>query len=85
MVFGVGCYQNLVSLASVSHAQNGMAYEADGGIYFDVEGMGSDYGKLGVQASSSTTPEEEGGSELRGKKSHKDFALWKKAKPGEPR
>lgn len=61
-----------------------MAYEADGGIYFDVEGMGSGYGKLGVQASDSTTPEGEGGSDLRGKRSHKDFALWKRAKPGEP-
>lgn len=62
-----------------------MAYEADGGIYFDVEGLGSGYGKLGVQALNSTTPGVDGGSELRGKKSHKDFALWKKAKPGEPR
>ena len=65
-------------------AQNGMAYEAEGGVYFDVEGMGSDYGKLGVQAAGSTTPEGEGGSDLRGKRSHKDFALWKKAKEGEP-
>ncbi|CAN0020436.1 unnamed protein product, partial [Ectocarpus fasciculatus] len=64
--------------------ENGMAYEAAGGIYFDVEGMGGAYGKLGVQASSSTTPEEEGGSKLRGKRSHKDFALWKTAKPDEP-
>lgn len=67
-------------------AQNGMAYEADGGIYFDAEGMGSEYGKLGVQASSSAVPEQGGGSDLsRGKRNHKDFALWKKAKPDEPR
>lgn len=62
-----------------------MAYEADGGIYFDVESLGAGYGKLGVQASISTTPEAEGGSDLRGKKSHKDFALWKTAKRDEPR
>ncbi|CBJ27917.1 Cysteinyl-tRNA Synthetase [Ectocarpus siliculosus] len=64
--------------------ENGMGYEAAGGVYFDVEGMGGAYGKLGVKASSSTTPEEEGGSELRGKRSHKDFALWKTAKADEP-
>lgn len=62
-----------------------MAYEADGGIYFDVDSMGTDYGKLGVQGTNSTTLDVEGGSELRGKKSHKDFALWKRAKPDEPR
>lgn len=61
-----------------------MAYEAEGGIYFDVEALGSGYGKLGVQAESSTRPPDEGGSDLRGKRSHKDFALWKRAKPGEP-
>ena len=60
-----------------------MAYEAEGGIYFDVEGMGSNYGKLGV-AASSTRREDEGGPAMRGKRSHKDFVLWKKAKAGEP-
>lgn len=64
--------------------QNGMAYEAEGGVYFDVERMGDDYGALGVRAASSTTPDEAGGSNLRGKRSHKDFALWKRVKPGEP-
>ncbi|CAM9588774.1 unnamed protein product, partial [Scytosiphon promiscuus] len=65
--------------------ENGMAYEADGSIYFDAEGMGSEYGKLGVQPSSSAVPGEGGGTGvLRGKRSHKDFALWKKAKPDEP-
>ena len=61
-----------------------MAYEAEGGIYFDVERMGSEYGKLGVGGSESATPEIEGGSDLRGKRSHRDFALWKRAKPNEP-
>lgn len=64
-----------------------MAYEAEGGIYFDVEKMGSNYGKLGIGGSDSTTPiegQEDGESDLRGKRSHKDFALWKRAKPDEP-
>lgn len=69
-----------------------MAYATDGGIYFDVEGMGDSYGKLGIGAADSTTPNQEqavgdggGGSpDLRGKRSHKDFALWKRAKPDEP-
>lgn len=65
-------------------SQNGMAYEAEGGIYFDVERMGSEYGKLGVRGSESTTPETEGGSDLRGKRSRRDFALWKRARPNEP-
>lgn len=74
-------HPNPTSMA-LSPPQNGMAYEAEGGVYFDVESMGSGYGKLGVQASTSTTPDE--GADLRGKKSHKDFALWKRAKPDEP-
>lgn len=64
-----------------------MAYEAEGSVYFDVEAMGIGYGKLGVGASDLTTPNEAAGgegSDLRGKRSHKDFALWKRAKPDEP-
>lgn len=70
--------------STVAVPQNGMAYEAEGGIYFDVERMGSEYGKLGVGGSESATPETEGGSDLRGKRSHRDFALWKRAKQNEP-
>lgn len=62
------------------YVQNGMAYEADGGIYFDVERMGTEYGKLGVGHQAEGVEE----ADLRGKRSHKDFALWKRAKPGEP-
>lgn len=57
-----------------------MAYEAEGGIYFDVERMGSGYGKLGIGDQAEGVEE----ADLRGKRSHKDFALWKRAKPEEP-
>ncbi len=59
----------------------GCAYPSDGDVYFDVT-RDADYGKLtnrtveGMQG--------EGGSTAERKKSAADFALWKKAKPGEP-
>lgn len=59
--------------------QNGMAYDAEGGIYFDVGRLGSGYGKLGIKEQAEGMQDD-----VRGKRSHKDFALWKRAKPGEP-
>lgn len=60
----------------------GYAYEADGDVYFSVESF-PDYGKLSGQhidellSGARIEPGEK-------KKSPLDFALWKKAKPGEP-
>lgn len=58
------------------------AYEVDGDVYYDVHSI-SDYGKL----SNKKLEELEAGSriEIDTRKKHSaDFALWKKAKPGEP-
>jgi cysteinyl-tRNA synthetase len=60
----------------------GFAYAADGNVWFDVT-RDQDYGKL-----SHRRPEEQesGTRDLQGsgKRNPADFALWKKAKPGEP-
>ena len=50
--------------------KRGAAYEADGDVNFDIS-KAKDYGKLSNQ-------------KLEDKKTPPDFALWKKAKPGEP-
>ncbi len=60
----------------------GYAYESNGNVYYDVSKF-SNYGKL-----SNLNPDEMKGSEQDmdlGKKDPRDFALWKKSKPGEPR
>ena len=59
----------------------GVAYESDGDVYFDVA-QDSDYGKLTNR--SVEQMQGEGGSTAERKRSAADFALWKKAKPGEP-
>ncbi|RLE54585.1 MAG: cysteine--tRNA ligase [Candidatus Methanomethylicota archaeon] len=59
--------------------EKGHAYEAEGNVYFDVDSF-SDYGKLSNISRDQLKPQEEG----PGKKNPYDFALWKKAKPGEP-
>ncbi len=61
--------------------EQGFAYASDGDVYFDVT-KDAEYGKL-----SHRKPDEllgEGGSTVDRKRSAGDFALWKKAKPGEP-
>ena len=59
----------------------GMAYASDGDVYFDVT-KDADYGKLTNRSVESM--QGEGGSTAERKRSAADFALWKKAKPGEP-
>ena len=59
----------------------GFAYESDGDVYFDVT-RDADYGKLTNRSVEQT--QGEGGSTADRKRSAADFALWKKAKSGEP-
>ena len=62
--------------------QKGMAYEAQGDVYFDTSVL-EDYGKLSGQR----LEELEAGARVdveEGKKNPMDFALWKAQKPGEP-
>ncbi|CAM9432383.1 unnamed protein product [Chrysoparadoxa australica] len=59
---------------------NGGAYEAEGGVFFDVEALGATYG----EALGCSMKEVAGDTPMLGKKSHTDFALWKASKPGEP-
>ena len=59
----------------------GYAYASDGDVYFDVM-KDADYGKLTNRSVEAT--QGEGGSTAERKRSTADFALWKKAKAGEP-
>jgi len=59
----------------------GCAYASDGDVYFDVT-RDPDYGKLTNR--SVEAMQGEGGSTAERKRSAADFALWKKAKAGEP-
>ena len=59
----------------------GYAYASNGDVYFDVT-RDADYGKLTNR--SVEQMQGEGGSTAERKRSAADFALWKKAKPGEP-
>ena len=59
----------------------GSAYASDGDVYFDVT-KDADYGKLTNR--SVEAMQGEGGSTAERKRSAADFALWKKAKAGEP-
>lgn len=60
--------------------ENGYGYEVDGNIYFEV-GKFPDYGKLSGQDIAEMRDTDENDFEKRNKI---DFALWKKAKEGEP-
>jgi len=57
------------------------AYASDGDVYFDVT-KDADYGKLTNRSIDQT--QGDGGSTAERKRSAADFALWKKAKAGEP-
>ncbi|MEG2418959.1 MAG: class I tRNA ligase family protein, partial [Eubacterium sp.] len=62
--------------------KNGLAYNVDGNVYYQVEHF-HDYGKLSHQ----NIDDLKSGARIEvsdEKRSPLDFALWKKAKPGEP-
>ena len=59
----------------------GFAYESNGSVYFDVDKF-LDYGKLSNRARREEWRQEE--QFLQEKRRPYDFALWKRAKPGEP-
>lgn len=69
-----------------------LAYESNGSVYFDTEafrGAGFDYCKLAPEQMNNTELLAEGEGKLTqdfssDKHSTRDFALWKKSKPGEP-
>merc|ERR1719510_2865756 len=70
----------------------GYGYESNGSVYFDVHHFDSKpnhhYAKLVPEAFGDTAALAEGEGDLSAapteKKSERDFALWKKSKPGEP-
>ena len=64
----------------------GHAYQADDGVYFHIESAPEKYGVLTGQSIDAVRSGAGGRVEKTGsgKRDHKDFALWKSAKPGEP-
>jgi len=61
--------------------EKGFAYDVDGDVFFEVS-KDAEYGKLTNR--SVDAMQGEGGGAAASKRSPGDFALWKKAKPGEP-
>jgi cysteinyl-tRNA synthetase len=65
---------------------NGVAYVSEGDVYFSVAAF-PDYGKLSHRKQADLAGGASGrldDEELRRKRAPSDFALWKRAKPGEP-
>ena len=60
------------------------AYVADDGVWFSIESAPEKYGMLTGQSIDAVMAGAGGRVDESGKRDHKDFALWKVAKPGEP-
>jgi cysteinyl-tRNA synthetase len=77
------CTENIGEIVDIikTLVSKGFAYASDGDVYFDVTKDPS-YGKLSNRATEEM--QGEGGSTAELKRNAADFALWKKAKPGEP-
>lgn len=58
----------------------GHAYDVDGDVYFDVRSF-PEYGALSGRR---LEDQQQGETDVRGKRDPRDFTLWKAAKPGEP-
>ena len=82
------CTEHVDGMVSIIEdlIERGHAYAADDGVYFDVSSAPEKYGQLtgqsfdAVRAGAGGRVDGTGG----GKRDHRDFALWKAAKPGEP-
>ena len=66
--------------------ERGHAYEAEDGVYFEIDTSPEKYGQLTGQTLEMVRSGAGGRVEKTGsgKRDHRDFALWKLAKPGEP-
>lgn len=74
------CMDEIISFIE-NLIQSGFAYESSGDVYFDV-GKDREYGKLSNRSVDAI--QGDGGGTAARKRSPADFALWKRAKPGEP-
>ena len=75
-----------MNLITQSLIDKGHAYIADDGVYFHVDSAAEKYGQLTGQNIDAVLGGAGGRVDSTGstKRDHKDFALWKSAKPGEP-
>ena len=74
------CISEIIDLTQ-NLIERGFAYESAGDVYFDVT-KDPGYGKLSNRTLDAVQGDGGGGAER--KRSAADFALWKRAKPGEP-
>jgi cysteinyl-tRNA synthetase len=79
-------YVEKMNLITQSLIDKGNAYVADDGVYFHVDSAAEKYGQLTGQNIEAVLGGAGGRVTKTGltKRDHKDFALWKSAKPGEP-
>ena len=75
--------EHMINIIEVLIEKN-HAYVSQDGVYFDVESAPEKYGQLTGQSIEAVRSGAGGRVEQTGKRDHKDFALWKSAKPGEP-
>ena len=80
------CTEYVDQMVSITESliEKNHAYVAKDGVWFDVESAPEKYGQLTGQSIDAVLGGAGGRVAESGKKDHKDFALWKAAKPGEP-